>query len=244
MSRFLGATALVVGGASGIGEAVALRLAGEGASVTIADIDTERGKALNGRLGIAFVEMDQRQAASVEAALMTFQKIDILSLNAGVAGSPGALVDTDEASWDRVYGVNVRGTFQVLRGAIPLMADNSSIVILGSTSGIVAHPNAAAYASSKAAVVQLSRTLALELAPKVRVNCVCPGAVKTPLLLSVLGADVEDGLRRAASESPMRRIAEPDDIAASVLFLASDEARHITGIELVVDGGSSLLART
>ena len=158
-------------------------------------------------------------------------------MNAGAVILPlTPLADTDPTEWDRVHSVNLRGAWLVARAAVPLMRrrGGGAIVFTASISGMRGHPGSGAYAASKAGVLGLSRSLAAEVAGDgIRVNCVCPGAVATPM-----GGTLEE-LEPFARINPLGRVALPEDIAAAITFLASNDARHITGTELVVDGGIS-----
>ena len=149
--------------------------------------------------------------------------------------------ETPDEIWSETFSVNVDGVFRICRAAIPVLRDGGAIVNMGSVNSISPRTNAAAYCASKAALLQLTRSLALELAPRqIRVNCVCPGIVDTPLTdLFLNQSDDPDTLRLEYERSnPLQRMADPAEIASSVLFLASDESRFITGTSLVVDGGA------
>jgi NAD(P)-dependent dehydrogenase (short-subunit alcohol dehydrogenase family) len=248
VTRVANRVALVTGAGSGIGRAVAVRLAAEGASViatsrTQAHVDETC--ALVGDPAWGFV-LDLRERASIEQGVRVvaerFGHIDVLVCCAGV-DDPGEppVADTPDEVWDETFAVNVRGVFQLCRAAAPVMADGGSVVTVGSTNSLVPRPGAAAYCASKAALLMLTRTLALELAPRrVRANCVCPGVVDTPLTALFLDrADDRDALREEyANWSPLRRLADPGEIASCVLFLASDEASFVTGAAFVADGGA------
>jgi len=239
--------ALVTGAGSGIGRAVAKRLAEEGAHVVVTSrsaAHVEETRALV-QAPLAFV-LDFREAASIDAGVQAvaehFGRIDVIASCAGVDDpSEPAVADTPDEVWDEAFAVNVTGLFRLCRAAIPELADGGSIVTVGSANALVPRPNAAAYCASKAALLMLTRTLALELAPRrIRANCVCPGVVDTPLTdLFLQRSDDPDALRDDyARWSPLQRIAEPDEIANCVLFLASDEASYVTGSAFVVDGGA------
>jgi dihydroanticapsin dehydrogenase len=250
--RVAGKVALVTGAGSGIGRAVAVRLAEEGAEVVVtsrteAHVDETCAvveEAIGKRpLGLV---LDLRDSGSIEHGMQTVAervgRVDILSNNAGV-DDPGEppVADTPDAVWDETFAVNVTGVFRLCRAALPVMADGGSIVTVGSTNSIVPRPNAAAYCASKAALLMLTRTLALELTPRrIRANCVCPGVVDTPLTELFLNrADDPAALREEyAAWSPLQRLADAREIANCVLFLASDEASFVTGAAFVVDGGA------
>jgi NAD(P)-dependent dehydrogenase (short-subunit alcohol dehydrogenase family) len=238
--RVAGKVALVVGAGSGIGRAVAVRLAEEGAEVVV----TSRTQAhVDDAAGFV---LDLRDARSIEEGVGIVAerrgRIDVLVCSAGV-DDPGEppVAETPDALWDETFAVNVTGVFRLCRAAIPVLADGGAIVTVGSVNGLVPRPGAAAYCASKAALLMLTRTLALELAPRrIRANCVCPGVVDTPLTDSFLErADDPAALREEYEQwSPLGRLADPREIANCVLFLASDEASFVTGASFVADGGA------
>ena len=250
--RVEGRIAFVTGAGSGIGRAVAIRLAQEGATVIVTsrtpshvDETANLVAAVGSKMPATFV-LDQNDRASVEQALKEsasrFGPLDILSNNAGIddpAESP--ISETSDEIWRETFSVNVDGVFRICRAAIPLMRDGGAIVNVGSTNSLLPRANAAAYCASKAALLQLTRSLALELAPRhIRANCLCPGIVNTPLTdLFLNQSDDPDSLRlEYAQSNPLQRIADPAEIANCVLFLASDEAGFVTGTSLVADGGA------
>jgi NAD(P)-dependent dehydrogenase (short-subunit alcohol dehydrogenase family) len=248
MRRVANRVALVVGAGSGIGRAVAVRLAEGGADVVVTSrTQSHVGEtcALVERAKLGFV-LDLRNRGSIDDGVRTaverFGRIDILVCSAGVDDpSEPSIADTPDAVWEESFAVNVTGVFHLCRAAIPVMADGGSIVTIGSTNSIVPRANAAAYCASKAALLMLTRTLALELAPRrIRANCVCPGVIDTPLTDSFLDrADDPSALRdEYAKWSPLQRLGSPREIANCVLFLASDEASFVTGASFVADGGA------
>jgi NAD(P)-dependent dehydrogenase (short-subunit alcohol dehydrogenase family) len=250
--RFHGKVVIVTGGASGIGRAAAERFAGEHASVAIADINEEgAGSAAAalvkaGRRALAIpcdVRRPEAVRAMVEKTVAAFGRLDVLFANAGV-GSASRLVETSDEEWERVHAVNERGVFLSCREAARAMLAQTprggSIVINGSISGVAGIPGQAAYAPPKGAVVQMTRQLAVELAAlAIRVNCVCPGTVDTTVLRTAMSSqpDPQAFLDLLVGGHPMGRIGRPEEIAAAVAFLASDEASFITGAILPVDGG-------
>jgi NAD(P)-dependent dehydrogenase (short-subunit alcohol dehydrogenase family) len=245
--RVAGKVALVSGAGSGIGRAVAVRLAEEGARVVVtsrteAHVAETCALLAGDPLGLV---LDLRDRSSIDAAVRqaaeSHGRIDILVCVAGVdqPGEPAVAVTSDE-EWDEVFAVNVTGVFKLCRAALPVLSEGGSIVTVGSANGIAPRPNAAAYCASKAALLMFTRALALELAPRgIRANCVCPGVVDTPLTDLFLGlAPDPKALREEyAAANPLRRIADAREIASCVLFLASDEASFVTAAPLVVDGG-------
>jgi NAD(P)-dependent dehydrogenase (short-subunit alcohol dehydrogenase family) len=250
--RLAGKVALVSGAGSGIGRQVAICFAEEGSHVIVTSRNVEhvvetcdliRDRAGTNPPGHV---LDLRDRASIDRVLAEvaaqFGLIHILSCNAGVEDpSEPAVVDTPDATWDETFAVNVTGVFWLCRAAIPLIADGGSIVTVGSANAIDPRPNAAAYCASKAALLMLTRALALELAPRaIRANCVCPGVVDTPLTdLFLNRAENPEALRAEyAASNPLRRIASAREIADCVLFLASDESSFVTGAPLIADGGA------
>jgi NAD(P)-dependent dehydrogenase (short-subunit alcohol dehydrogenase family) len=249
--RVAGKIALVTGAGTGIGRAVAIRLAEEGAEVivtsrTTAHVDEtcELVERVTGHRPWG-VELDITRQEDVDGAVAEararFGRLDILSNNAGIDDPDETPVaETTDAVWLDTFDVNVTGAFRVSRAAIPVMSDGGSLVNMASGNAIVPRSNAAAYCASKAALLQLTRSLALELAPRgIRVNCVCPGVVDTPLtdLFLARTADPEATRVEYAKSNPLQRIGDPREIANCVLFLASDEASFVTGAPLIVDGG-------
>jgi NAD(P)-dependent dehydrogenase (short-subunit alcohol dehydrogenase family) len=244
--RLEGKAAFVTGSASGIGRAIALRFAQEGASVAVADMDADGGAETVRQIectgGTAvFLETDVTREESVKASIAAcvdrFDHVDVLVNDAAVVLMAGA-IDTSVEDWDRVLNVNLRGGFLCAKHAIPHMIRDGggAIVNIASISALVGVLAHAAYNASKAGIVGLSRQMAVDYgSSNVRVNCISPTATDTPLIRKA-GASSE-ALKALASIHPMRRISEPEDIANAALFLASDEARCITGIVLPVDAG-------
>jgi NAD(P)-dependent dehydrogenase (short-subunit alcohol dehydrogenase family) len=249
--RVAGKVALVTGAGTGIGRAVAQRLAEEGADVivtsrTAAHVEEtcELVERAAGRRPLG-LELDITRQAEVDDVVGQvrdrFGRLDILSNNAGIDDPDETPVaETTDDVWADTFDVNVTGTFRVCRAAIPILSDGGSVVNMASGNAILPRSNAAAYCASKAALLQLTRSLALELAPRgIRANCVCPGVVDTPLTdLFLERTDDPEATRvEYAKSNPLQRIADPREIANCVLFLASDEASFMTGAPLIVDGG-------
>ena len=246
-----GRIALVTGAASGIGAATAIRFAAEGAAVGLADRD-EAGLArvaakIAGAGGRALpLPLDLAQPGApdraVDAVVEAFGGLDVLVAAAGIIRRHTAL-ETSDAEWDEVLAVNLTAVFRCCRAAIPRIRERGggAIVTVGSGWGLVAGPRSVSYAATKAAVVNLTRALAIDHGPEgIRVNCICPGDTDTALLrdeFRQLGASALDGMAGSAAARPLRRVGAPEEIAASILYLASDEAAYVTGTTLVVDGG-------
>ena len=244
--RLEGKTAFITGSASGIGRAIAATFAREGASVIVADVNEDGGKEtldlIASEGGTArFIRTDvtneDNVRESIEAAVAPTGRIEVLVNDAGIVHMAG-VVDTALEDWERVMNVNLRGMFFTCKHAIPYMQKQGggaivNIASIGSLVGILAH---AAYNASKGGVVALSRQMAVDYGQNnIRVNCVAPTATDTPLIRKA-GANSR-ALAAIANGHPLRRISEPQDIAWAALFLASDEARAITGQLLPVDGG-------
>lgn len=247
-----GRVAVVTGGASGIGRSTALRFSAAGASVVVADRDADgaatvaKGLVAQGAAAVAST-VDITDAAQVGEAMALaeaeFGRLDTLACNAGTATYPVPAMEADPDEFSRVFDVNVKGLWLTVRAAVPAMrrAGGGAITITGSVMGERARPGFGAYASSKAAANHLAKVLALELAPEIRVNCLAPVATETPMLASFLGQDDPERARAAfVAGIPLGRLAEPQDIADAAVFLASDQARFLTGVVLPVDGGRAI----
>lgn len=238
--------ALVTGGSRGIGLAVAERFAEEGAQVIIFTRDAERGtKATKSIPSAYFVVGDVSSAddcqRAVDETLAKHGQLDMLVNSAGIIYRNRTVEQTSEAEWDATFDVNVKGTFLMSKAALPaLRTTQGAIVNLSSYVGMVGFAGASAYAASKAAIINLTRTMALDHAKEqIRVNAVCPGSVETDMIRDAWEqfGDVDEARRLWASKHPLGRIATPREVANAVLFLASDEASFITGVALPVDGG-------
>jgi NAD(P)-dependent dehydrogenase (short-subunit alcohol dehydrogenase family) len=250
--RLANRTALITGGTSGIGRATAVLFAQEGARVAVTGRDAARGLEVANRIentnGKAlFIRSDVRLAAdcrhAVEETLATFGGLDILFNNAGVF-FPRTVPDCPEEEWDLTLDVNLKGTYLMSKYALPAMIAAGRGVIINNSSGwgLVGGDSAAAYCASKGGVVLLTKAMAIDHGRQgIRVNCICPGDVETPMLpedARQRGQSWETYLAGAANR-PLGRIGQPEEIARAALFLASDESSFMTGAALVVDGGGT-----
>jgi meso-butanediol dehydrogenase / (S,S)-butanediol dehydrogenase / diacetyl reductase len=238
-ARFSGRRALVTGAGSGIGAAVARGLHAEGAEVVVADLRSESIEALVAELGgqASAAAVDVRDEDAVSALV---RDLDVLVNSAGV-GSTTTAPETPLAVWEEVFGVNARGTFLCCKHAIPGMAKRGggSIVNIASVGGLVGLRNRAAYCASKGAVIAFTRAAAVDhVAQGVRVNAVCPGTVDTPWVHRLV-EEVGESLEALRARQLMGRLGTPEEVAAAVLYLASDDAAFVTGTALVIDGGLS-----
>jgi len=254
--RFVGKVAVVTGGGMGIGAAVAAALAREGAAVTVFDRDGDAAAALCATIeasaGRAVAVVGSVASASdaeraVAETVSAFGGLDLLVNNAGVVVY-GEVPDFAEDDWDLVVGTNLKGQFLMSKAAIPEMRrrGGGSIVNLASVQALISQREVAAYAASKGGVVSLTKTLALDHAKdSIRVNCVLPGSVRTPMLrhaAELAPGDPEETIAQWGRIHPRGTVIEPDEIAAVVLFLLSDEASAVTGAAYVADAGLSAQA--
>ena len=250
MDTLAGKRALITGAASGIGRATALLFAREGAAISIVDLDEAGGQAVAQTIGdegvpAVVIPCDVTQGAECEQAVQQtigeLGGLDILFNSAGIIHR-ATVLQTTEPEWDRVMSVNVKSLFLMSKYAIPIMAEAGGGVIINVASGwgLVGGPKAAAYCASKGAVVLLTKAMAIDHGGQnIRVNCICPGDIDTPLLRDEarqLGEPVDRFLVQAA-ERPLKRIGAPEDVAQAALYLASDASSFVTGAALVVDGG-------
>ena len=221
MKGLAGKRVVVTGGSSGIGEATVRRFRDEGAHVVSVALDGE-------------IECDVADAEQVAAAFEQIGDVDVLVANAGIS-IRAPFLEIREEDWRRVLDVNLTGVFHCAQQAARRM-DEGVILMTASTNGLSGHENYADYNASKAGVILLARTMARELAPRIRVNAVCPGYVLTPMQRAEY---TDDMLEAVNATIPLRRHAEPDEIAALFAFLASDDARYITGAAIAIDGGET-----
>jgi 2-keto-3-deoxy-L-fuconate dehydrogenase len=242
--RLDGLTALVTGGASGIGEATCRALTRAGAAVTIVDIDRARAEALALELPAASTcIVDITDGAALTAALGQWPALDILVNSAGI-GLVGGIEETDPVDFRRLFQVNVEGTYMVTKTLLPRLLSEGSkgiIVNVGSVAGLVGIRRRFAYCATKGAVIALTRQLALDYAGRLRVNCVCPGTVDTPFVeayLEKFHRHEKDAVReQLKARHPMGRLARPDEVAHLIVYLCSTEADFVTGSIVTIDGG-------
>ena len=249
--KLQGKTAIVTGGAQGIGAAIAGALAADGAAVAVLDLDGEGAAGTAEKIAAEYgvptrgVQADIADRSSVVDAVDRVEHelgpVDILVNNAGI-DVIGPFVESDPAAWDRIIAVNLRGPINTCHVVLPRMIERGlgSVVNMGSDAGRVGSSGEAVYSATKGGVIAFTKTLAREVARHgIRVNCVCPGPTDTALLGQVESAS--KGLREALARAiPMRRIAQADDIAPVVVFLAGDDAGYVTGQTLSVSGGLTM----
>jgi NAD(P)-dependent dehydrogenase (short-subunit alcohol dehydrogenase family) len=249
VGQFHGRVAVITGAAAGMGAATARRLASEGASVVIADIDLTAGQSVAREIGdaggkataiLADIGDDRSVAALFEATVAAYGGVDLLVNNA-FAASPDDLdlVSTPLPAWDRIYNINVLGAVRCCRLAIPLMIarGGGAIVSIASGSGLWAEQRRIAYGSSKAALAHLTRGIATQFGPQgIRANSIAPGFTATASVMAKM-AGREDMIQQVIDHTPLRRIARPEELAAMICMLLSDDASFVTGVTLPVDGG-------
>jgi NAD(P)-dependent dehydrogenase (short-subunit alcohol dehydrogenase family) len=252
VKRLEGKVSMITGAGSGIGRATAFAFAKEGAKVIVNDVQLDAGEKVTSEIneheGVAlFVGGDVSREGDVvhmvDAAEREFGRIDVLFNNAG--GSLGVrfpVAETNQEDWDRVIEVNLKGIFLVSKYVLPVMIKKGGGVIInmGSSFGLVGFPNMAAYTAAKGGVIALTRQMAVDYGTyNIRVNCMCPGPILTPLVESRIkeAPDPEESLNELKSLSPLGKIGRPEDVAYMALYLASDESPFTTGAVLAIDGG-------
>ena len=241
--------AIITGSGSGFGEGIAKRFAAEGAKVVINDLDltgatrvcaeiTDRGDAAH--VCIGDVSNDADVAALIASARNAYGRVDIIVNNAGISHRNQSMITVTEAEFDRVFQVNVKSLFMTARHAVPVFRAQGGgcFINIASTAGVRPRPGLVWYNGSKGAVITITKAMAVELAPdRIRVNCINPVAGETPLLATFMGEDTPEKRAMFKSVIPLGRFSQPRDIANAALYLASDEADFITGVDLEVDGG-------
>ncbi len=249
MTRLKGKTCLVTGAARGIGETIARAFIAEGAQVYVTDIDVKNGAQTAQGMGANFLKLDVAREADWGHIAKTLPELNVLVNNAGITGFEAGMTNHDPenaslADWRAVHAVNLDGTFMGCRYGIAAMRGqpSGSIINISSRSGMVGIPAAAAYAASKAAIRNHSKTVALYCAQQglnIRCNSIHPAAILTPMWESMLGdgPNREARMKALVADTPMQRFGTPEEVAALAVLLASDEAAYITGAELTIDGG-------
>jgi len=246
MARLKDKVAIITGGGSGIGRATCLLFAREGAKVVVADYVAEGGNETVRQISAAdgqavFVQADVSKSADVRnmigAAVRNYGRVDIFFNNAGIEGPSTKLANLKEEDWDRVIAIDLTSVYLGMKYVIPEMIKQGGGVILSTASvaGLVGFQGSGAYAAAKAGVINLTRLAALEYADKnIRVNCICPGVIETPMVERVMGGRPRERIVRS---EPIGRLGRPEDIANAALFLASDESSFATGAPFIIDGG-------
>jgi NAD(P)-dependent dehydrogenase (short-subunit alcohol dehydrogenase family) len=253
--------AVITGAASGIGRATAIRFAGEGAAVVIADLNREGGEAAvrdckenggNAVFQLTDVSSEENIKSAVDRAIKEFGRLDIMYNNAGLGGAVGPLEKTSAEHWDRSFSILLRAVFLGIKHAVPEMrkTGGGSIISTASIAGLRGAAGLHAYCAAKAGVISLTRSASIELAKdKIRVNCICPGLIATPLTYNRIPGGEQSATQLFAAFQPWPRAGRPEDIAAMALFLASDDSEFVSGQAMVVDGavtsgmGAGTLAR-
>lgn len=236
--------AVITGAASGFGEGIATRFHEEGAQVVVADLNEEAGQIVAEQIKGIFVKTDVSQNADMEnlvaRAIEQYGKIDIFINNAGYTSVNSPMLEVDEATFDRIYAVNVKAIYLSAQHVLPEFRKNGKGIMLNiaSTGGVRPRPGLVWYNSSKGAVISLTRSMAIELAPEqIRVCAINPVAGKTGMLHRFMGEETEAKYEQFRASIPLGRLSTPQDIANAALFLCSDEAEFLTGVCLEVDGG-------
>ena len=250
MRRLENKVAVITGASSGMGRATAIRFSQEGASVVVADLNVSGGESVvreckeNGGNAVfqkADVSSEEQVKAMIDRAVKEFGRLDITYNNAGLGGAVGPIENITVEDWDKTFAVLVRGVFLGIKHSIPIMRKQGggSIISTASLAGLQGYDGIHAYSGAKAAVVNVTRSAAIQLGPdKSRVNCICPGGINTPILYGTTPGGEKIMEKTLARLQPIKRAGSPFDIANMALFLASDESEWITGAAMVVDGGA------
>lgn len=251
MGRLDNKVAVITGAASGMGRATSIRFAGEGAAVVVADLNQEGGESTvrqcreqGGRAVFqkADVSSEEDVKAMIARAVSEFGRLDITFNNAGLVGALGSLEEVTVESWDRTQAILLRGVFLGIKYSIaPMRKGGGSIISTASIAGMRGGFGPLPYSAAKAGVINLTECAAVELAKdKIRVNCICPGGINTP----IMGRQTTESEAALARAQPLQRAGQPEDIANMALFLASDDSEWITGTAMVVDGGFTARAQS
>ena len=251
MGQLQGKVAIVTGAAGGFGEGIAKLFIAEGAKVLIVDLDEAKAQKVAAGLGAnakaqrCDVSKGADVRAAVKACVDAFGPPDIVVNNAGITHTNQSMLDVDEATFDRVFNVNVKSIYHMALAVVPVMREGKkggSIINIGSTAGIRPRPGLTWYNASKGAVNTASKSMAAELGPEnIRVNSICPVMGATGLISQFLGGqDTPEARAKVTAGIPLGRMSTPEDIAAACLYLASDAGKFITGVELPVDGGRTI----
>ena len=250
MGRLDGKVAVITGAASGIGRGAAIRFAGEGAAVVVTDLNIEGGEATvrdckeNGGRAVfqkVDVESEEDIKSAIARAVKEFGKLTTIFNNAGLGGAVGTIEEVTSENWDRTLRVLLRAVFLGMKYSVPEMrkAGGGSIISTASVAGLGGGRGPHAYSAAKAAVINLTRSVSLEVGKdKIRVNCICPGLINTPLVNKRIPGGEQTVSQLMSNIQSIPRVGNPDDIANMALFLASDESEWITGTAMVVDGGA------
>jgi NAD(P)-dependent dehydrogenase (short-subunit alcohol dehydrogenase family) len=249
MGKLDGKVAVITGAASGMGRATAIRFAKEGAAVVVADLNSQGGEATISEIAAAggravFQRTDVGAESDIKSlidrAVKEYGRLDITYNNAGIGGATGRLTDINAEDWDKTFAILTRAVFLGIKHSIEPMrkAGGGSIISTASVAGLKGAAGLHAYSAAKAAVVNLTESAAIELGhDRIRVNCICPGGIVTPLVYRGMRGGEEEAQRNMARMQPIPRAGRPEDIAAMALFLASDDAEWVTGTAMIVDGG-------